>query len=64
MDHHFMMWSIALWRRVLNTHTQQEMEQGDHTNSVIVLIVIIVLYEGNVEILNTRLRSRYRSISA
>ena len=34
------------------THTQQEMEQGDHTNSVIVLIVIIVLYEGNVEILN------------
>ena len=28
------------------------MEQGDHTNSVIVLIVIIVLYEGNVEILN------------
>ena len=28
------------------THTQQEMEQGDLTNSVIVLIVIIVLYKG------------------
>ena len=48
MDHHFMMWSIV----ESVTHTQQEMEQGDHTNSVIVLIVIIVLYEGNVEILN------------
>ena len=31
MDHHFMMWSIV----ESVTHTQQEMEQGDHTNSVI-----------------------------
>ena len=48
MDHHFLMWTIV----ESVTHTQQEMEQGDLTNSVIVLIVIIVLYEGNVEILN------------
>ena len=40
MDHHFMMWSIV----ESITHTQQEMEQGDHTNTL--------LYEGNVEILN------------
>ena len=36
MDHHFMMWSIALWRRVLNTHTQQEMEQGDNSDLSVV----------------------------
>ena len=42
MDHHFMMWSIV----ESITHTQQEMEQGDHTNT-------LLCDEGNVEILNT-----------
>ena len=41
MDHHFMMWSIV----ESITHTQQEMEQGDHTNT-------LLCDEGNVEILN------------
>lgn len=41
MDHHFMMWSIV----ESITHTQQEMEQGDHTNT-------LLCDEGNVEILS------------